>query len=123
LDKRHNEATEKTTMRGHQQRTDECRIADFRPPAGRRQLTRVHNPVTGESFMTALIALTATGVFAAGVVAGIIGVVTAAIRWEERNRTLTSGPTGYLTVAGRWPNGVCVRTPRTPAADRTTALV
>jgi hypothetical protein len=74
--------------------------------------------------MAALIALAAIGVFAAGIAAGIIGVVTVAIRREERNLTLTSAPTGYLTGAGRWLKGVYVRTPRhTPTADRTTALV
>jgi hypothetical protein len=73
--------------------------------------------------MAALIALAAIGVFAAGIVAGIIGVVSVAIRWEERNHTLTSGPTGYVTWAGQWLNGVYVRTPRrSPAADKTTAL-
>lgn len=74
--------------------------------------------------MAALIALAAVGVFAAGIVAGIVGVVSVAIRWEERHLTLTSGPTGYVTWAGRWLNGVYVRAPRgDPAADETTALV
>lgn len=74
--------------------------------------------------MDALIAFAAMGVFAAGIVAGIVGVVSVAIRQEERNLTLTSGPTSYTTWAGRWLNGVYVRTPRrTPAAARTTALV
>jgi len=73
--------------------------------------------------MAALIALAAIAVFAAGIFAGVIGVATVAIRREERNLTLTSGPTGYVTWAGRWLNGVYVRTPRrAPAADRTTAL-
>lgn len=74
--------------------------------------------------MAALIAFAAIGVFVAGIVAGIIGVVSVAIHWEERNHTLTSAPTGYLTWAGRRLNGVYVRTPRhTPSADRPTALV
>ena len=73
--------------------------------------------------MAALIALAAIGMFATGIVAGITGVVSVAIRREERNRTLTSGPTGYLTLAGRELNGVYVRTPRrASAAGRTTAL-
>lgn len=73
--------------------------------------------------MTALIALAAIDVFAAGIVAGIIGVVSVAIRREERNLTLISGPTGYVTRAGRVLNGVYVRTPsRAPAADKTTAV-
>ena len=62
--------------------------------------------------MAALIALAAISVFAAGIFAGIIGVVTVAIRREERNLTLTSGPTDTVTQAGRWLNGVGVRTPR-----------
>jgi hypothetical protein len=73
--------------------------------------------------MAALIALAALSVFAAGIVAGIIGVVSVAIRQEERHLTLTSGPAGCVTRAGRWLNGVYVRTPRrAPAADKTTAL-
>ena len=60
--------------------------------------------------MDALIALAA--VFAAGMVAGVISVVTVAIRREERNLTLTSGPTDTVTRAARWLNGVGVRTPR-----------
>jgi len=58
--------------------------------------------------MGAMIAL-AVGVFAAGIVAGVIAVVTVAIRREERNLTLTSGPTDTVTQAGRWLNGVGVR--------------
>jgi hypothetical protein len=59
--------------------------------------------------MTALIAFTAIGLFAAGVVAGIIGVVCVAIRREERHLTLTSEATDRVTRAGRWLNGVGVR--------------
>jgi hypothetical protein len=74
--------------------------------------------------MAALIALSALGLFAAGIFAGIIGVVSVAIRMEERNLTLASGPTGYVTRTGRWLNGLYARAPhRTPAADRTTPLV
>jgi hypothetical protein len=73
--------------------------------------------------MTAQIAFAAIGVFAAGIVAGIIGVVSVAIRREERNLTLTSEPVGYVTWAGRRLNGVYVRMPRrAPAADKTTAV-
>lgn len=68
--------------------------------------------------MAALIALAAIGLFAAGIFAGVIGVVSVAIRREERNLTLTSGPTGTVTRAGRWLNGVYVRTPR-PTPPRT----
>jgi hypothetical protein len=74
--------------------------------------------------MAALIALAALGVFAAGIATGVIAVVGLAIRREERNLTLTSGPVDTVTRAGRRLNGVYVRIPAaTPAADRTTALV
>jgi hypothetical protein len=42
------------------------------------------------SVMTALIALAATGIVAGGVAAGIIGVMSVAIRREEKDLTLTS---------------------------------
>jgi hypothetical protein len=72
--------------------------------------------------MATLIAL-AIGLYAAGAITGIIGVVTAAIRREERNLALTSQPTDNVTRAGRWLNGVYVRAPRhTTAADRETTL-
>jgi hypothetical protein len=74
--------------------------------------------------MATLIALAAIGLFVAGVIAGIIGVVSVAIRREERNLTLTSEALDNVTRAGRWPNGVYVRAPRrTAAADRQTARV
>jgi hypothetical protein len=74
--------------------------------------------------MAALIALAAIGVFAAGIFAGVIAVVSLAIRWEEHNLTLTSGATDTVTWAGRGLNGVYVRAPRrAPAADKTTALI
>jgi hypothetical protein len=74
--------------------------------------------------MAALIALAAIGMFAAGAFAGIIGVVSIAIRREERNFTLTSEATDTVTRAGRWLNGVYVRLPRrTAATDRETTLV
>ena len=74
--------------------------------------------------MTTLIALAALGLFAAGATAGIIGVVSVAIRWEERNLTLLSEPPDLVTRAGRRLNGVYVRTPRrTATADRKKALV
>jgi hypothetical protein len=62
--------------------------------------------------MDAVIALAGIGVFVAGIVAGVIAVVTVAIRREERNLTLTSGPTDTMTRTGRWLNGVGVRTAR-----------
>jgi protein-S-isoprenylcysteine O-methyltransferase Ste14 len=73
--------------------------------------------------MAALIALAAIGLFAAGVVAGIIGVVSVAIRREEKNLTLTSGATDHVTRAGRWLNGLHVRGLHRSAADRETAPV
>jgi hypothetical protein len=62
--------------------------------------------------MAALIALAALGLFAAGVTAGIVGVVSVAIRQEEGNLTLTRQPPNQVTLAGRWLNGVYVRVPR-----------
>ena len=64
--------------------------------------------------MTASITLTAIGLFAAGIVAGIIGVVCMAIRREKTNLTLTSQATDHVTRAGRWVNGVGVRAPHRP---------
>jgi len=66
--------------------------------------------------MAAQIALAAFAVFAAGVTTGIIGVVTVAIRREERNLTLTSEAPDPVTRAGRRLNGVYVRAPRRTAA-------
>jgi hypothetical protein len=73
--------------------------------------------------MAALIALAALGLFAAGAIAGIIGVVTVAIRREERNLTLTSAAPGPVTRAARVLNGVYVRAPRSAAAGREAARV
>jgi hypothetical protein len=61
--------------------------------------------------MAALIALVAIGLFAAGAVAGIVGVVSVAIRREERKFTLTSAAPDNVTRAGRLLNGVYVRAP------------
>lgn len=69
--------------------------------------------------MAALIALAAFGLFAAGVIAGITGVLSVAIRREDKNLTLTRQAPGHVTRAGRWLCGVHVRTAdRTAAADR-----
>lgn len=74
--------------------------------------------------MATLIASAAIGLFTAGVCAGIIGVVSLAIRREERNFTLTGEAPDNVTRAGRRVNGVGVRAPRrTAAADRRTARV
>ncbi len=69
--------------------------------------------------MAALIALAAAGLFAAAAFAAVIGVVSVAIRREERNQTLASGPTDAVTAWGRRLNGLHVRRPRRGAvADR-----
>jgi hypothetical protein len=69
--------------------------------------------------MAAVIALAALGLFAAGVIAGIVGVVSLAIRREEQHLTLTSEAPDSVTRVGRWLNGVYVRAPRrAAAADR-----
>jgi hypothetical protein len=74
--------------------------------------------------MAAVIALAALGLFAAGVIAGIIGVVSLAIRREEQHLTLTSEAPDSVTRVGRWLNGVSVRAPRrAAAADRQMTLV
>ena len=74
--------------------------------------------------MAALIALAAVGVFAAGIATGVIALVSVAIRREERNVTLISGAPDNVARAGRWLNGVHVRTlRRTAAADRQATLV
>jgi len=70
--------------------------------------------------MAPLIALTAISLFAAGVIAGIIGMVSVAICREEKNFTLTSEATDPVTQAGRWVNGVYVRAPRRADVDRRT---
>lgn len=62
--------------------------------------------------MASLIALAAMGLFAGGLIAGIVGVVSVAIRREEKNLTLTTEATDPVTRAGRWVNGVHVRAPR-----------
>jgi len=62
--------------------------------------------------MAALIALAAIGLCAAGMLAGIVGVVSVAIRREEKNLTLTGVATGKVVRLGRRLNGVYVRVPR-----------
>lgn len=74
--------------------------------------------------MTGLIALVAIALCAAGAFAGLIGVVSLAIRREETNLTLTGEATGTAVRVARRLNGVYVRAPRrAAAADRQTALV
>jgi hypothetical protein len=67
--------------------------------------------------MALLSVLAATGLFAAGAAAGIIGVTCAAIRREEKNSTLTGPATGPVIQAGRWVNGVGVRDLHTARGD------
>jgi len=62
--------------------------------------------------MTSPIALAAIGLFVAGMITGIIGMVSVAIHREEKSLTLTSGATGPVTRAGRLLNGVHVRPAR-----------
>jgi len=50
------------------------------------------HPRKGGPAMAALIALAAVSLAAAGVITGIVGLVAVAILQEERNLTLTSGP-------------------------------
>lgn len=68
--------------------------------------------------MASLIALAEIGLFAAGVIAGIVGVVSVAIHREEKNLTLTSEATDPVTQAGRRMNGVYVRAPRRSGTGR-----
>jgi hypothetical protein len=65
--------------------------------------------------MDTLIALAAIGLLPTGAIAAIVGVVSVAVRQEERNLTLTGEATGTVTRAGRWLNGVYVRVPRRAA--------
>jgi len=74
--------------------------------------------------MAVLIVLAAVGLGAAGVSAGLIGMVSVAIRREEKNLTLTSVATGKVVRLGGWLNGVYVRVPRhIAAADRQTTHI
>jgi hypothetical protein len=65
------------------------------------------------------IGLAAIGLF----VAAVIGVVSVAIRREERNFTLIGRAPDNVARAGRWLNGVYVRVPRRTAPDRQATLV
>ena len=67
--------------------------------------------------MATLTALAAIALFIAGTATGIIGVVCVAIRREDKNLTLTSQATDNVTRAGRWLNGVHVRSFIPSAAD------
>jgi hypothetical protein len=71
--------------------------------------------------MTVPIALAAISLFAAAVFAGLIGVVSAAIRNEDNNHALTSQAPGNLTRVGRRLTGLHVVRPLrlTPATPET----
>jgi Flp pilus assembly protein protease CpaA len=73
--------------------------------------------------MTALIALLAICLFAAGLATGILAVVALAIRREERNLTLTRAAPDTVTRTGRRLTGLYVRAARcTATGDREQAL-
>jgi hypothetical protein len=58
--------------------------------------------------MAVPIALAAISLFAAAVFAGLIGVVSVAIRKEDKNLTLTGQASGTLTRVGRRLTGAHV---------------
>lgn len=62
--------------------------------------------------MAALIAIATVSLLAVVVIAGTIGVVSLAIRREDRNLTLTSEASDTVTRLTRRLNGVYVRAPR-----------
>ena len=66
--------------------------------------------------MTIPITLTAISLFAAAVLAGLIGVVSVAIRKEDKNLTLATTAPGNLTRVVRWFTGLYVlrATPHQP---------
>jgi hypothetical protein len=63
-----------------------------------------------------LIVLAAIGLCAAVLFAGIVAVVSVAIRREDKNHTLTTEATGRMIRMGRRVNGVYIRAPRDAAA-------
>jgi hypothetical protein len=74
---------------------------------GRERRSRERGPA-----MAPPIAIAATGLFAAEVIAGTVGVMSVAIRQGDRNLALTGEATDPVTHAGRWVNGMDVRAPR-----------
>lgn len=78
---------------------------------GRQRRSRERGPATAP-----LIAIAATGLFAAEVIAGTVGVMSVANRREDKNLALTGEATGPVTHAGRWVNGIDVRAPRRAGA-------
>ena len=73
--------------------------------------------------MVLLIALAAIGLFAAGVIAGIAGVVSVAIRREEKNLALTSEATDAVARGDAGVNGVYVRARSAAPASTGRAVV
>jgi hypothetical protein len=61
--------------------------------------------------MAVPIALAAISLLAAAVSAALIGVISVAIRTEDKNHTLTSQPTGTLTRVARRLTGLHVSRP------------
>ena len=62
--------------------------------------------------MTAIaVAITTSAAFVSAVIGGVVGLVTVAIRREERNHTLTWPAPDRTTYAARALNGVYVRVP------------
>jgi hypothetical protein len=58
--------------------------------------------------MTVPVALTAISLFATAVLAGLIGVVSVAIRKEGKNPTLAAKAPDNLTRVARWLTGLHV---------------
>jgi hypothetical protein len=59
----------------------------------------------------------AIGTLIAGVIAAAIGMMSVAIRREEKNRSTTRAAPDQLTRAARWLNGAYARAPRPTAAS------
>jgi len=55
--------------------------------------------------------MTILAVFAAGVAAGVVGLITVAVHREEHNHTLVRLAPDRVTRAARWLNGVHVLAP------------
>jgi hypothetical protein len=91
------------------------------PDAAHRLPAAIHEAEAKETAMATLIAIVAAGLLAAVVIVAVIGVVSLAIRREDRNLTLTSETIDTVTRLVRRLNGVYVRVPRqVPAAEPTT---
>jgi hypothetical protein len=68
--------------------------------------------------MATLTALGAIGTLIAGVIAAAIGMMSVAIRREEKNLSLTRPAPDQLTRAARWLNGAYTRAPRPAVTER-----